>query len=307
MNKKNKSIFFTDKERSSSYSLSNQFAEHLEFTLVKDKYTATGDDAYYALSLAVRDKMVRQWLRTQHKYIQNDVKRVYYLSMEFLMGRLLGNVLINLNYYDECYNLLKQDGYSLEEIRDYERDMGLGNGGLGRLAACYLDSMATLQLPAFGYGIRYEYGIFAQEIEKGYQVEKADKWLSNGNPWDIFRRRLVNKVKFHGKVVVNKNEKGDLKFDWVDTDNVLAVAYDIPVPGYGNNTVNNLRLWQAKATEDFSFKDFNKGNYLAAVESKSMSENISKVLYPNDTIVEGKFLRLRQQYFFVSATLAGYN
>ena len=297
------SIFFTDEEDPRTYSLSNQFAEHMEFELVKDKITSTGDDAYFALSLAVRDRLVRRWLRTQNQYYQKDVKRVYYLSLEYLMGRLLGNALINMDLYDECYNILKKDGYSLEEIRDFEDDMGLGNGGLGRLAACYLDSMATLELPAFGYGIRYEYGIFEQEIENGYQVEYADSWLSGGNPWDIMRRELSFKVKFYGKVKRTENPDGTYSFEWVDTEDVQALAYDVPIPGYKNNTVNNLRLWQAKASKDFSFKDFNLGNYVAAVASKNDSETISKVLYPNDSYVEGKFLRLKQQYFFVSATL----
>lgn len=297
------SIFFTDKETPSSYSLSNQFAENLEFRLIKDRITATGSDAYFALSLAIRDRLVRKWLRTQHQYFQKDVKRVYYLSLEYLMGRLLGNALINMDFYEECYNILKEDGYSLEEIREIEIDMGLGNGGLGRLAACYLDSMATLELPAFGYGIRYEYGIFNQVIENGYQVEYPDSWLQHGNPWDIFRRDLEYRVKFYGKAVKVQNPDGTYKFDWIDTEDVLAVGYDIPVPGYKNNTVNNLRLWQAKAATEFSFKDFNAGDYVAAVASKTDSETISKVLYPNDSYVEGKFLRLKQQYFFVSATL----
>ncbi|HVO73182.1 MAG TPA: glycogen/starch/alpha-glucan phosphorylase [Ignavibacteriaceae bacterium] len=302
MGLKNGSVFFTDKEKMESYSLSNQFAEHLEFILVKDKFTVTPSDAYYALSLAIRDRLVRRWLRTQQKYKEEDVKRVYYLSLEFLMGRLLGNALINLNYYDECYNILRENGYSLEDIRDIEREMGLGNGGLGRLAACFLDSMATLELPAFGYGIRYEYGIFEQDMENGWQVEKADNWLSYGNPWEIMRRELEYRVKFYGKsVVVNTN--GKKKFDWINTEDMLAVAYDVPIPGYGTETVNNLRLWRSKATSEFSFKDFNMGNYLQAVERKDNSENISKVLYPNDTIDKGKYLRLRQQYFFVSATL----
>ena len=297
------SIFFTDSEDPKTYSLSNQFAEHLEFGLVRDRITATGEDAYFALALAVRDRLVRKWLRTQHQYIKEDVKRVYYLSLEYLMGRLLGSTLINMDLYDECYNILKQDGYSLEEIREFEKDMGLGNGGLGRLAACYLDSMATLELPAFGYGIRYEYGIFEQEIENGYQVEYADSWLSGGNPWDILRRDLVYRVKFYGKVDKRVNPDGSFSFHWIDTEDVLAMGYDVPVPGYKNNTVNNLRLWQAKACKDFSFKDFNVGNYVSAVAGKNESENISKVLYPNDSYVEGKFLRLKQQYFFVSATL----
>jgi len=297
------SIFFTDTETPASYSLSNQFAENLEFRLIKDRITATGSDAYFALSLAIRDRLVRKWLRTQHQYFQKDVKRVYYLSLEYLMGRILGNSLINMDYYEECYKILKEDGYSLEEIREIEHDMGLGNGGLGRLAACYLDSMATLELPAFGYGIRYEYGIFNQVIEKGYQAEYPDSWLQNGNPWDIFRRDLEYRVKFYGTASKIQNPDGTFKFEWVDTEDVLAVGYDIPVPGYKNNTVNNLRLWQAKACSDFSFKDFNAGDYVAAVATKTDSETISKVLYPNDSYVEGKFLRLKQQYFFVSATL----
>lgn len=304
MAKKSKEpIFFTDKEDPKSFSISNQFNEHLEFTLVKDHYTVTGDDAYYALALAIRDRLVRRWIRTQRVYMDKDVKRVYYLSLEYLMGRLLGNALINLDYYQECYEMLKKDGYSLEDILEFEHDMGLGNGGLGRLAACYLDSMATLELPAFGYGIRYEYGIFKQEIENGYQVEYADNWLSKGNPWDILRRNLVYRVKFYGKTVTKPNPDGTFSFDWVDTEDVLAVAYDVPIPGYKNNIVNNLRLWQAKAASEFEFADFNRGNYVEAVAAKNEGETISKVLYPNDTYVEGKFLRLKQQYFFVSATL----
>ena len=301
MKKQNNSIFFTDKEESTSFSLSNQFAEHLEFNLVRDKITATSDDAFHALSMSIRDRLVRRWIRTQQRYKEEDVKRVYYLSLEFLMGRLLGNALINMNFYDECYNILKKDGYSLEDIRDHEQEMALGNGGLGRLAACFLDSMATLELPAFGYGIRYEYGIFEQDINKGYQVERADNWLKLGNPWEIMRRNLIFKVKFYGRIIQDNNNH--LKFKWVDTQDVNALAYDIPIPGYGTNTVNNLRLWEAKATSSFNFQDFNTGNYVAAVAEKTDSETISKVLYPNDTIDKGKFLRLKQQYFFVSATL----
>lgn len=301
--KSNGSIFFTDKEDPKSFSLSNQFAEHLEFSLVKDRNTASGFDAYYALSLAVRDRMVRRWLRTQKVYHDKDAKRVYYLSLEYLMGRLLSNSLINLDYYNECRDILNNDGYDLEEIIENEHDMGLGNGGLGRLASCYLDSMATLELPAFGYGIRYEYGIFKQEIENGYQVEYADNWLNQGNPWDILRRSLSYRIKFYGRVETKQNKDGSFSFSWVDTEDVLAVAYDVPVPGYHNNTVNNLRLWQAKACSDFDFSDFNRGNYVESVAQKNDGETISKVLYPNDTYKEGKFLRLKQQYFFVAATL----
>lgn len=303
MSKADDSLFFTDRETLESYSLSNQFAEHLEFILVKDKRTVTPEDVYYSLSMSIRDRLVRRWLRTQNEYKEKDVKRVYYLSLEFLMGRLLTNALINMGFYEECRDILKRDGYILEETTELEKDMGLGNGGLGRLAACFLDSMATLELPAFGYGIRYEYGIFNQEIENGHQIEKPDNWLSYGNPWEIFRRELIFRIKFFGEVETVEDEKGVLHFNWKDTDDVLAVGFDIPVPGYKNNTVNNLRMWQAKATTEFNFKDFNSGNYLLAVESKNLSENISKVLYPNDTYIEGKFLRLKQQYFFVSASL----
>lgn len=296
-------LFFTDGETEDSYSLTNQFAEHLEFILVKNRITATQDDIYYSLSMSIRDRLVKNWLRTQHEFIKKDVKKVYYLSLEFLMGRLLGNALINMDFYDKCRDIIRKDGYILEDIIDREPDMALGNGGLGRLASCFLDSMATLELPAFGYGIRYEYGIFQQAIENGYQVERPDNWLSYGNPWEIFRREIKFRVQFYGRVAQHRNENGQLSFQWVDTEDVFAVAFDVPVPGYDTNTVNNLRLWQAKATKEFSFKDFNKGNYIAAVESKNMSENISKVLYPNDSYTEGKFLRLKQQYFFVSASL----
>ncbi|MCE1190045.1 MAG: glycogen/starch/alpha-glucan phosphorylase [Ignavibacteria bacterium] len=304
MAKKNDtSMFFTDREDLESYSLSNQYSEHLEFFLVKDKFTVTPNDIYYALSMSVRDRLIRKWLRTQHSHMQKDAKRVYYLSLEFLMGRLLGDALINMDYYEECRKILLNDGYHLEDIKEEEHDMGLGNGGLGRLASCFLDSMATLDLPAYGYGIRYEYGIFKQEIENGHQVEQPDHWLASGNPWEIQRRELQYRVKFNGRLEVVNEGKGKLKFLWVDTDDVLATAYDVPIPGYKTDTVNNLRLWSAKATQEFSFKDFNAGNYVAAVERKNQSENISKVLYPNDTYIEGKFLRLKQQYFFVSASL----
>jgi len=303
MSLKNDSVFFTDKEDIRSFSLTNQFAEHLEFFLVKDKFTVTEEDAYFSLSMSIRDRMVRRWLRTQQKYKEVDTKNVYYLSLEFLMGRLLGNSLVNLGFYDECYNILKESDYSLEKIRECEHDMGLGNGGLGRLAACYLDSLATLEYPAFGYGIRYEFGIFDQKIKNGYQVEKPDNWLAYGNPWEILRRELTYTVKFNGRITAYADEKGNGKFKWTDTKDILAVAYDVPVPGYKTDTVNNLRLWEAKPTKEFDFEEFNMGNYVAAVQSKNESENISKVLYPNDSITEGKFLRLKQQYFFVSATL----
>jgi starch phosphorylase len=294
------SIFFTDRKGSDAYSLANQFAEHLEMSLVKDRYTLGKRDAYNALAMSIRDRMIRRWLRTQHKYRMHDTKRVYYLSLEFLMGRLLGNALINLDYYEDCSEILESLGFSLEEIREVEHDMGLGNGGLGRLAACFLDSMATMDLPAFGYGIRYEYGIFEQDFENGYQVELPDNWLSYINPWEVIRSKLIYRVKFGGTVKASPDGKGH---EWVDTDDVLAIAYDVPIPGYKTSTVNNLRLWQAKSTHDFDFKTFHSGDYMAAVRRKTMSEVISKVLYPNDDNYSGKQLRLKQQYFFVTATL----
>ncbi|MCO5250138.1 MAG: glycogen/starch/alpha-glucan phosphorylase [Candidatus Kapabacteria bacterium] len=299
--KKSDSIFFTDDQDPESYSLRNQIAEHLEFRMVKDKTTATLEDTYRAVAMAVRDRLIRKWLRTQNHYYKNDVKRVYYLSMEFLMGRLLGNTLINMGFYEEAENILKEMGYDLDEIVDAEHDMGLGNGGLGRLAACFLDSMATMELPAFGYGIRYEYGIFEQDIINGYQVEKPDNWLHFGSPWEIMRPEYTYPIKFGGKTVVRQN--GNTWVEWIDTTDVLAVAYDIPIPGYNNNTCNNLRLWEAKASKDFDFHSFNEGDYIKAVENKYETENISKVLYPNDNTVAGKELRLKQQYFFVSASL----
>ncbi len=297
------SLFFTDSEASESYSLSNQFAENMEFRLVKDRNSANGQDYYTAIALAVKDRLVRRWLRTQDQYNKQNTKRVYYLSLEFLMGRLLEDILYNMNYYDECKEILKKDGYILEDLVEYERDMGLGNGGLGRLAACFLDSMATLGLPAFGYGIRYEYGIFKQKIENGFQMEHPDHWLAYGNPWESLRRDISFRIKFFGNVVSRKDQSGALKYEWVNTDDVLAIAYDIPVPGTKTKNVNNLRLWAARSTDEFSFQDFNEGNYLQAVEKKSLSENISKVLYPNDSNAKGKILRLQQEYFFVAASL----
>ncbi|MBM2815199.1 MAG: glgP [Ignavibacteria bacterium] len=296
-------IFFTDSEDPESYSLENQLAEHLEFGLAKNKLNVKSRDLYFALAHSVRDRMVRRWMRTQNEYYRLDVKRVYYLSMEYMMGRLLGNAMNNLGFYEKCGKILSELGYDLEEIIDLEPDMGLGNGGLGRLAACFLDSMATLGLPAFGYGIRYEYGIFKQEIEQGAQIERPDNWLSNGNPWEIMRPEHSVRIKYYGKVISRHDQQGKLMFEWIDTEDIIAIPYDIPVPGYNSNSVNSLRLWKAQATEDFDFTSFNEGDYLGAVERKNQSENISKVLYPNDNSSIGKELRLKQEYFFVSASL----
>ncbi len=279
------------------------FQDKLKYQLVKDTTTATAYDRFLSISYAIRDRLVENWVSTQKTYRQNKVKRVYYMSLEFLIGRSLGNSIINLQAYDGVANALAELGMNLEEVREAETDAGLGNGGLGRLAACFMDSLATLEIPAYGYGIRYDYGIFRQKIVRGYQVEEPDEWLSKANPWEISRPEYTYRIKFGGRVVERINRNGKQIFDWISTDDVLAMAYDMPVPGYGNKTVNNLRLWSAKATEDFDLDFFNKGDYFAATSKKTESESISKVLYPNDNSPEGRELRLKQQYFFVSASI----
>ncbi len=303
MKENNRSIYFTDEAKVKPSTFVTQFAERLEFDLIKDRTTVTDHDILEAISLAVRDRLTRNWLKTQNEYNVNNIKKVHYLSLEFLMGSLLGNSLINLGMYDECKKLLESFGYDIDRIMREEPDMGLGNGGLGRLAACYLESLATLELPAYGYGILYEYGIFEQDIENGYQIEKPDHWLRYGNPWKVVRPEFTYTIKFNGTVSSYFDETGRTRYTWINTDDVLAIANDVPVPGYQNRTVNTLRLWQAKSTDEFNLNNFNQGNYLSAVENKNLSETISKVLYPNDSIPQGKILRLRQQYFFVSATL----
>jgi starch phosphorylase len=292
-----------DFEKGRIQSLKNAMLKHLEFSLAKDEYSTTQRDYYKSLSLAVRDHLIERWIKTQQTYYNEDVKRVYYLSMEFLIGRLLGDALLNLGLYGSAYKAMEEFGSNLESLRQVESDAALGNGGLGRLAACFLESMATLELPAYGYGIRYEYGIFSQKIINGYQVETADNWLRYGNPWEIERPEYIYMVKYYGKVNQYLDKKGVLRNDWINTNDIVAMAYDTPIPGYHNNTVNNLRLWTAKASREFYFEDFNEGNYSKAVEDKIDSETISKVLYPRDDFRMGKELRLKQEYFLVSATL----
>ena len=284
-------------------SLQVSFVNHLEYSCAKDEYSATRLDCYNSAALMTRDRLIERWVETQQSYYAADAKRVYYLSLEFLMGRTLGNSLINLDLYDNANRALTELGYDLEELRETEWDAGLGNGGLGRLAACFMDSMATLELPAYGYGIRYEYGIFFQNIIDGYQVETPDNWLRYGNPWEFPRAEYLYPVKFHGNVKQYTDEKGALRFEWADTQMVMAMAYDTPIPGYNNNTVNNIRLWAAKSTREFNLEYFNHGDYEKAVSDQSNSETISKVLYPKDEGFKGKELRLKQEYFFVSATL----
>ncbi len=279
------------------------FENHLLYTMAKDQYSATKLDLYKSLASTVKDQLVKRWIQTQQTYYKVDAKRVYYLSLEFLMGRALGNNLINLKLMDEAQEALQQAGQDLEQLQELEWDAGLGNGGLGRLAACYLDSMATLELPGYGYGIRYEYGIFYQHIRDGYQVETPDNWLRYGNVWEIERPEYLYTVKLYGRLVQFKEKDGLLRSEWVDTHDVMAMAYDTPIAGYGNNTVNNLRLWAAKSTRDFDFEYFNHGDYIKAVQDKQKTVTISKVLYPNDNVIQGKELRLKQEYFFCSATL----
>jgi starch phosphorylase len=286
-----------------STDLQRSFLRHLQYTLVRDKYSATKADLYLALAYAVRDMLVERWLDTQQSYYINDAKRVYYISMEFLMGRTLGNSLINLGIMDEWETALKQMGIDVEELQENEWDAGLGNGGLGRLAACFLDSMATMSLPAYGYGIRYEYGMFYQRIVDGCQFEVPDNWLRYGNPWEFDRQEHLHKIQYQGHCVEYIGENGEKCHSWVDTHDVMALAYDVPIPGFGNETVNTMRLWSAKSTRDFELESFNRGNYVGAVESKMKTENISKVLYPADHMLEGKELRLRQEYFLSSATV----
>ena len=284
-------------------SVSRSIINRLVFSVGKDDIMATSRDWFHATAFMTRDRLIERWMETMRSHYVADAKRVYYLSMEFLMGRALMNSLLNLAFDKECGEALRQQGIDLRQVREMEFDAALGNGGLGRLAACFLDSMATLNLPGFGYGIRYEYGMFSQRIEGGQQVEHPDNWLRYGNPWEFARPEVLYQVKFGGRVVQFADEHGAQRHHWVDTEDVMAMAYDTPIPGYATPTVNNMRLWAAKASRDFELKYFNEGNYIKAVEDKNESENLSKVLYPNDSTAMGRELRLKQQYFFVCASL----
>ena len=281
--------------------LKEDFAWHLRYSIAKGDGHATERDEYTAFANAVRDRIVERWINTQEVYLQKNTKRVYYLSLEFLMGRLLGNNVINLKADQLCREALKEYGIDWNDLRDHEMDAGLGNGGLGRLAACYLDSMSTLDLAGMGYGLRYDYGIFRQKIVDGAQVEEPDGWLKNGYPWEMERPEYSQLVHFGGHVEC-LNVNGRQQWRWVATEHVEGVPYDLPIVGY-RNAVNTLRLWSARAVEEFDLADFNKGSYVEAVESKVLAENLTKVLYPNDNTMAGKELRLRQQYFFVACSL----
>jgi starch phosphorylase len=297
---------------------------HLIFSSGKSSKTATERDWYATTANTVRDHVIDRWVKTRDEYREQDPKRIFYLSLEFLFGRMLSNAALNLGIEPNVREGLHALGHELENVAERENDAALGNGGLGRLAACFLDSMATLDIPATGYGIRYEYGMFRQTIENGQQVENPDNWLRYGNLWEFQRPEHIYIIKFFGRVVkfpasqkiehltlggdgnlpmVDFPQSKEEEHHWVDCETVVAMAYDVPIPGYDTKTVNNLRLWSAKATHEFDLYHFNQGNYEKAVEERNATENISKVLYPNDTSASGRQLRLKQQYFFVSASI----
>ena len=293
-----------DRTGMSKETLKRAFLDNLFYIQGVDRSNATEYDYYVALAYTIRDRLLHRFLKTVDTYKKNnDTKLVCYLSAEFLMGRHLGNNLVNLDIYEEIENVIKELDLDLDDILEEEPDPGLGNGGLGRLAACFLDSLASLEIPAIGYGIRYEFGIFHQLIRDGWQVEIPDNWLKFGNPWELARPDETVEIKLGGHTQNYHDNKGIFRVSWIPDRVVVAIPHDTPVPGYKTNTVNPLRLWKAEASESFNFDAFNAGNYDRAVEEKIQSETISKVLYPNDNTPEGKELRLAQQYFFVSASL----
>jgi starch phosphorylase len=295
-------LFDTPQQGLDKEALTTDFKHYFSNHLAQRKGDASLHYLYTAIALTIRDRLFERMKKTSHTYGESGCKRAYYLSMEFLMGRAMGNAALNLGIEKQVAEALHDLGLEMEELIEMEHDAGLGNGGLGRLAACFVDSCATLQLPVTGYGLRYEYGMFKQKIEAGRQVEMPDHWLRDGNPWELERPEFTQRVKFGGNTEYT-TENGVSKVAWVNTNDVLAVPYDLPVPGYQNGTVNKLRLWKSEATDEFNLEDFNAGSYTDAVKTKNEAENISMVLYPNDASENGKELRLRQQYFLASASL----
>ncbi len=285
------------------HSLALDIRRYFGTHLGRDRHCRSTHYPYQALALSLRDRLMERWKRTRYAYEEADARHAYYLSLEFLMGRSLNNALLNLGLGDAAQAALRRLGLDLEELLDTEHDAGLGNGGLGRLAACFLDSCATLSLPVMGYGIRYEYGMFRQHIDNCRQVEGPDHWLRDGNPWELERPEHTRRVRFRGHTERYRDADGREHVRWVDTHDVLAVAYDTPIPGFRNDTVNVLRLWRAAATDEFDLGEFNAGSYTESVAAKNAAENITMVLYPNDASENGKELRLRQQYFLASASL----
>ncbi len=285
-------------------SLKNSILHHICFTLGNDPEIPSKYSAFMGLAHSVRDRLIARWIKTQRALYDTLSKRVYFLSLEFLPGRFLKNYLISLGMEDEARQTMAEMGFDLDELEEEEWDAGLGNGGLGRLASCYMDSIACKDLPGYGYGIRYDYGIFHQVLDNGYQREQADNWLRRGNPWEMQRRDHLMPVHFYGRIESYRDEEGRIRQRWVDCEVVMAMACDILVPGFGDDYVTNMRLWAAQSSREFNLETFNQGDYIGAVQSKVLSENISKVLYPSDEGHSGKELRLKQQYFFVAATLS---
>ncbi|NQV27090.1 MAG: glycogen/starch/alpha-glucan phosphorylase, partial [Rhodopirellula sp.] len=284
-------------------SLDREVVRHLTLTLGYGDSETNPEYLYRALAIAVRDRLISDWRKTQARLSASDEKKVYYLSLEFLIGRSLSNAVANLNLESDTQQALHQFGVTLEELAEQEHDAGLGNGGLGRLAACFLDSCANLELPVVGYGLRYEYGMFHQQIENGQQAENPDHWLRNGNPWELERSEDARRVHFYGHTEHYRDADGTPRIRWANGHDVLAIPFDMPIPGYRNGTVNSLRLWKASATDEFDLEEFNAGSYPEAVAAKNLAEQITMVLYPNDSSENGKELRLKQQYFLVSASL----
>ena len=297
------SIAKKDGQHTSVDALRSSFLSHLTRTVGRLLDVSTDVERYHALAHVVRDQVMDDWIRTIQSYREGDVRVVCYLSAEFLLGPHLMNDLLNLGLTDACAKALESLGLSLQTLAEQEPEPGLGNGGLGRLAACYMDSMSTLGVPAIGYGLRYEFGIFRQELREGWQVEHSDKWLQFGNPWEISVSDASCQVQFGGHTETFKDENGKLRWRWLPDHTVMGVPYDTPIPGFRNAIVNRLRLWKAEAVDSFDFAAFNTGDYMGAVRSKMSSETISKVLYPNDDTLGGKRLRLMQQYFFTSCSL----
>jgi starch phosphorylase len=283
--------------------LASDFKHYYAHTFGRDRASRSAYYAYQALAMVMRDRLMERWKKTRYARERLECKRTYYLSLEFLMGRALSNAMLNLGVSNEVERGLYNLGLLLEEISSVEPDAGLGNGGLGRLAACFLDSCAALQLPVKGYGLRYEYGMFRQLVENGFQGEEPDHWLRQGNPWELERPEDTQRIQFGGRTERYQDDGGRTLVRWVDTHDVLAVPYDTPVPGYRNDTINTLRLWKAAATDEFDLGEFNAGSYPESVAGKNKAEHITMVLYPNDANENGKELRLRQQYFLASASL----
>ena len=287
----------------SSEEIRKGFLNNLEYNIAKDRFSFTLYDQFLGLSYTVRERLIERWIASHQHYHAENAKRIYYLSMEFLLGRLLSDNIMNLGIIDECEKAMNDLDLNIEDIFDQEHDAGLGNGGLGRLAACFLESMATKQYPSVGYGIRYDFGIFNQKIINGYQHELPELWLQYRNPWEIERPEYKVTIKYFGKTIYYNDTNNINRVKWIDTEDIFALPYDIPIPGYAVNTVNTLRLWSARAAEEFNLQYFNSGDYIGACNEKLSSENISKVLYPNDNNISGRELRLKQQYFFSSASL----